>query len=82
MGFEFIQTMGYTWGYVFVIVIAGLALFVGATKKKMIAKKKLAEAEANKEVSQQTNEPELEKATQPKVEETKSTETQESKKDE
>ena len=48
MAFENMATWGMTWGYIFVIVIAGLALLVGK-KKGLILKKRKLEAESKKE---------------------------------
>lgn len=46
MAFENMATWGMTWGYIFVIVIAGLALLVG--KKKGLILKKKKEQESSK----------------------------------
>ena len=64
MGFENIQTLGMTFGYIFVIVIAGLALFVGAVKKKNRDKARLEESKKEQVKSEtesnQTDKPETE----------------------
>jgi hypothetical protein len=59
MAFENLQTWLVSFGYIFVIVIAGSALFVGAVKKKNMYKKKLEEA-TKKEKENQTTKPETE----------------------
>ena len=58
MAFENITTWLVSFGYIFVIVIAGSALLVGAVKKKNLQKKKaddLRMEEAKKEIENQTD---------------------------
>jgi hypothetical protein len=52
MAFENMTTWLVSFGYIFVIVIAGSALFVGATKKKN-RKKKLEEESRKAQISNQ-----------------------------
>lgn len=54
-------TWGMTWGYIFVIVIAGLALLVGR-RKGLILKKKQAESKSETKPTEKATEssPELE----------------------
>lgn len=60
--FENIQTWGMTWGYIFVIVIAGLALLVGRRKGIILKRKKLEESKSQTETEVKATEtsPELE----------------------
>jgi len=60
MAFENMATWGMTWGYVFVIVIAGLALLVGKKKRdKRKAKADTAKAtETSPELEQVETKPE------------------------
>lgn len=62
MAFENMATWGMTWGYIFVIVIAGLALLVGRKKGFILKKKKLAEESKSKSTEAKPTEasPELE----------------------
>ena len=52
-------TWGMTWGYIFVIVIAGLALLVGR-RKGLILKKKQAESKSETKPTETESSPELE----------------------
>jgi hypothetical protein len=58
MAFENMATWGMTWGYIFVIVIAGLALLVGK-KKGLILKKKKEKEKSTADAKPDTS-PELE----------------------
>ena len=71
MAFENMTTWLISFGYIFVIVIAGSALFVGAVKKKNRDKKRLEESKKEQTQtteSNQTDKPETE-TTEPVVEE-------------
>jgi len=60
MAFENMTTWLVSFGYIFVIVIAGSALFVGAVKKKNRDKKRLEEATKITKNNNQTDKPETE----------------------
>ena len=81
MAFEFMGVAGVSWGYLFVIVIAGLALLVGKKKLEIIKNRK-AKLEAER-----IGEPTKASETSPELEQVKDKEPEangntESKKDE
>ncbi len=80
MAFENMATWGMTWGYIFVIVIAGLALLVGKKKGLILKRKKLEAESKSAEAKPAETSPELEQVDDKKVDDKKQADGKESEK--